>query len=100
MRFHSRRASPRAGLHAVVDDHHPRLMQTVIFKYCNGEVLVTDLKLWWNAIRSCWLLPPVARRSGFRCIYLNPFQHATNQAEVSLAADQSSNAPPQGPVST
>ncbi len=88
MRFHSRRASLLRWPHAVMDDHHPRLMQTVILQILNGEVLVTDLKLWWNADTLIWLLPPVARRSGFRCIYSQSVQHAANQTEVSLATDQ------------
>ncbi len=88
MRFHSRRASPPRWPSAVVDDHHPRLMQTVILQILHGEVLVTDLKLWWNADTLMLVLPPVARRSGFRCIYSQSVSHATNQAEVSLAADQ------------
>jgi len=73
-----------------MDDHHPRLMQTVILQILNGEVLVTDLKFMVERrYAHVWLLPPVCSTLRFFGVFiLNPFQHAANQTEVSLATDQ------------
>lgn len=72
-----------------MDDHHPRLMQTVILQILQrrgtGDRLKIMVERRYAHVGFCRQLLDA---QVFGVFILNPFQHAANQTEVSLATDQ------------